>query len=111
MINIFLTVQVQQSILEGRDRYYRLAEDGVHRMLKGSSKDIRELESRLKHPLFPDNAYLKEMPEFDLFNSLSSCELHAASLGMKIHIVKASLFAYEMTLRDPRLVSENGDPL
>ena len=57
------TGQVQESIEKGREDFYNYV-DGRYTLKKNRRQEVVNLESTLKHPLFPDNAYLVEVPEF-----------------------------------------------
>ena len=68
-------------------------------------------EQELRHSLFPDNAYLTEVPDFDLFGNTPTCELHFKSTGAYQHIVQAILYHFEQVLRRDDLVTHDGRPL
>ena len=104
------TDQVQEAIEKGREDFYNYV-DGWYTVKKNCRQEVVNLESTLKHPLFPDNAYLVEVPEFPLFLGVPMCELHRDILGLIEYILRASLFRYTLTLRNPALVKEDGRPL
>lgn len=76
-----------------------------------SHRDIKHMESTLKHPLFPENAYVCLGDDWNLFARVPSCELHALTLGLFEHIVRAIFYGYKSVLRRPDLVLPDGKPL
>ena len=73
--------------------------------MKAQSKTAaREYEARIRHPLFPDNAYFTEVPDFDVLQRTPTCELHFATSGAYEHIIRAILHQFQKVLRRPDLV-------
>ena len=99
-----LVTQVHQNVLQGRELFYDLDDQGLH-VIKATCKTAaREYEARIRHPLFPDNAYFTEVPDFDVFQGTPTCELHFQTSGVYEHIVRAILHQYQKVLRRPDLV-------
>ena len=51
------------------------------------------------------------LPDWNLFTGVPSCELHALTLGLFEHIVRAIFHGYEAVLRRSDLVHADGKPL
>ena len=103
--------QVFEKILEARHIHYQYR-NGKWTQRAGQSRAIKDFESALKHPLFPDNAYVVSgLREWNLFAGVPSCELHALTLGLFEHIAKAIFYGYKSALRRPDLVDSDGKPL
>jgi hypothetical protein len=101
--------QVFRTIVEKRMENYRL-DHGKWIQRPNRAREIKILESSLKHPLLPDNAYMS-LKDWNLFSGVPSCELHALTLGLFEHIVKAIFYGYKSVLRRPDLIDSDGKPL
>ena len=73
-----------------------------------SAAMVHGYESKIKHPLFPNNAYLTVLPTFEVFSNSPLCELHALVEGFMEHIVKASVHKCISVLRRDDLVRDDG---
>ena len=99
--------QVFQEILKGRQEHY-VFRRGKWIPRANHTIAINELQSTLKHPLFPDNAYMSEsLRDWNLFEGIPSCELRALTLGLFEHIIRAMFFTYKAVLRRTDLVNSN----
>ena len=104
--------QVQRDVLRGRELYYSYNEaDDTYQLKRGCRGAVTDYESKLRHPLFPDNAYLTVLPDFNLFLSVPMCELHAVIIGLIEYIIRSCLYLYIRTLRNSDLVRADGRPL
>ena len=101
-----------RAIIRGREQFFQKDDSGNYvRKQQVTAKVVSDYEASIKHPLFPDNAYLTILPDFELFGNSPLCELHALSTGCFDHIVKASIYRFTSVLRSPELVREDGKPL
>jgi hypothetical protein len=107
---VIIDSQVFRRILDGRKEMFEEDQGKWFRKDGVSQKEIKDLESALKHPLFPDSAYMS-LPDWNLFTGVPSCELHALTLGLFEHIVRAIFHGYEAVLRRSDLVHADGKPL
>ena len=100
------------AIIKGREQFF-VKDDSENYVRKQqvTAKVVSDYEASIKHPLFPDNAYLTLLPSFELFANSPLCELHALTTGFFDHIVKASIHLYSSVLRSPELVRDDGKPL
>ena len=98
-----------QQVLKGRQDHFELKHGKLIPKAQ-HLKEIKGLESQLKHPLFPDNAYFA-LPDWNLFGGVPSCELHALTLGLSEHIIRAIFYGYKAVLRRSDLIDLDGKPL
>ena len=70
-----------------------------------TSLQVKEVESRLRHKLFPPNAWMK-VTDFNVLTSCPKDELHQWFLGMYVeHIIPAMVHRYTQVLRIGCVVS------
>ena len=107
-----LILQVQKKIQEGREMYCKQsAESGDLVIMPGYKRASEILESEIRHPLLPDNAYFTVLPDFELLENCPPCELHFNAIGTWEQIMKAISYALTKLLRRSDLVTTDGKHL
>ena len=97
-------------ILDGRKEMFEENQGKWFRKDVVSQKEIKDLESALKHLLFLDSAHMS-LPDWNLFTGVPSCELHTLTQGLFEHIIRTIFHGYEAVLRRSDLVYADGKPL
>jgi hypothetical protein len=74
------------------------------------SWQVKDAELRLRHKLFPPNAWMK-LTDFNVLTSCPKDELHQWFLGLYgEHIIPAIIHRYTQVLQRPDLISGRGPP-